>query len=225
MAILSQLIFSDSQQKNSDAAFAIDTYCGEYCNNRKKGLCTTTLTDGTIISGEFTWQRRKDLAKKKLPVGCLSLDDEVPSGWGYVSYSTAERDGNVVDSPAASCVSYEGDLRDGERDGLGVVRYRFVIHRRHPLLEIAMSAQDGEMQDCIQIVDSATATVTAEEGGEIDPLRDEYGFKGPVASSDTVIQVLSSWGGSYSGGWRRDQPCGFGTMRLVNGQTYSANFS
>lgn len=215
--------FSDSQQKGTDGAFAIDTYCGEYCNNRKMGLCTTTLIDGTTISGEFTWQRRKDLVKKKLPAGCLSLDDEVPSGWGYVSYSTANRDRNVADPPAAICVSYEGDLLDGERDGMGVVRYRVVIHRRHPLLEIAMNAQDGEMQDCIQIVDSATAI--SEESGEIDPLRDEFGFQGPDAPSDIVFQVLSSWGGSYSGGWRKDQPYGFGTMQLVNGQTYSANFS
>ena len=164
------------------------------------------------------------MGKKKSQDGCLSLDDEVPSGWGRVAYSAVELGSDVADSPAAKLVSYEGDLRDGERDGMGTVRYRVAIHRRHPLLEMALKAEDGEMQDCIQVVDSA-ALPQSDDSSDIDPLRDEFAFAGSEASSDLVLQVLGGWGGSYSGGWRGDQPCGFGTMRLVNGQSYSATFS
>ena len=256
------------QKSPTEVNYDLDSYSGEYNHNRKEGSCTATLTDGTILSGEFTWRKRLTRtrpASDKISSACLSLDDEVPSGWGFIQYCMDSKmrgghyDSVVTASNSLCCaVSYEGDLVDGQRDGMGVVRYSVPVSRRHPLLETALKGLDEDLKDCLLVVEHSSALLrrSTPTADYIDPLMDEFpleevfgarseeggeglelegegglrgvgmvGVGGVGKRAVRVSDVLSCWGGTFSGCWVDDQPQGIGTISLLNGQVFSTYFN
>jgi hypothetical protein len=190
---------------------------------------SSSQLDGTPASSSKSSKNNPSLSASHLPEqpAALDLEEEVPDGWGFVSLPVAvelERLGS-----RCCAVTYEGDLRNGRREGLGVARYCLQILRAHPELVAAFAREPALTSECVRLIDSVTQRHDAMEeleigmiGEEVDPLVDEFPFE--TSEGMSVVMLLSIWGGSYSGEWKDDRPHGQGVVNFLNGQSYCGEF-
>ena len=158
----------------------------------------------------------------------LTSESETFDGWGHseciISSSTRSSDVNRCYS-----IVYDGEFKEERREGYGTVRYVLLMPsalQMHPEVQAALNRMDETLLDCLLFSGNTAATpiIANEQLGGLDVLLDEFEFE-DLDLTGSVEDILSYWGGIYTGSWLLDQPHGIGVIKLLNGQVFTGNFA